>query len=185
MKLKINIIALIALSLFSCKKEVVIEDDRFRTWLNPDFETEKGFSLSLNITVVRDDVFKVYYAEDEASFTEKNTIKSKIKGRKEAQTITFNFPKEKKPIKFRIDLGSNKKQDFFRIGSVELKNPNNRLVIHQDSLFNYLEIHNKNLLYDSINNYHKVVKKPNKKYLPALFSNNKLSQELVNWYTNH
>ncbi len=186
MRLKINILLLLVLSFFSCKKEVHIEDDRFRTWLNPDVEIEKGFTLILKTSVIKDDVFKVYYTEnDSIGFNEKNTIKSKVKGRNEAQDITFYFPKEKQPIKFRIDLGSNKKQEFFKIQSIKLKNQKNSLIIHQDSLLNYVEILNKSLSYDSINNYYKVIKKPNRKYLPALISNKKLTQELVNWYENH
>lgn len=186
MRLKIKILLLLVLSFFSCKKEVNIDEGRFRTWLNPDVEIEKGFTLILNASVIKDDVFKVYYTEnDSTDFNEKNTIKSKVKGRQEEQVITFYFPKEKKPIKFRIDFGSNKKQDFFKIQSIELKSSNNRLIIHQDSLLNYLGILTKSLSYDSINNYFKVIKNPNRKYLPALYSNKELSQELANWYENH
>ncbi|WP_417874244.1 hypothetical protein [Xanthomarina gelatinilytica] len=183
MRYKTIILVTVLFSFISCEKKVEIKENRFRTWLNPDFKLENGFSVKLKMTVIHDDVFKIYYSEDPSeNYQEKESIQSKVKGSNNNQIITFNLPKDIRPTKLRIDFGINKKQNYFKINSIELNNSQNNLEIPSDSLFNYFEIFNKNLSYDSINNHLKVEKSSNKKYSPSVFSKELLSNKLKDWY---
>lgn len=183
MRVRLMVILVLIGSFISCQKEVEIKDGRFRTWLNPDFKLEKGFLIKINMTVIYDDVFKVYYTENiTEQFNENKTLQSKISGNKAEQIITFNFPKGIKPHKLRIDFGINKKQNYFDIKSIEINNYDDYLKIQQDSILTYFEIFNNNLFYDSISKHYKVVKGPNKKYLPSIFSTERLSNHIIEWY---
>ena|SRR5690554_5959651 len=168
---------------FSCKKTATLNTNEHRVWLNPDIELEKGFTVVLDMTVEYDDIFKIYYCEDASeAFNEKRTVTSNILGSNNNQIITFSFPKRVEPKRLRIDFGVNKNQKTFKLNILEIKDHKNNIKILPDTLIDYFDIFNKNLLYDSVSNTLSVVKKPNDKYLPSIVSKELLTTKLTKWY---
>ncbi len=90
---------------FSCKKK-----------------EENVFRVFIDIKVLEDDNFQVFYIDDlESGYSEKNRKTIQVKGISEFQTIVFELPNNVLPKMFRIDLGENKKESPIEIKSVKLK----------------------------------------------------------------
>lgn len=112
---------------------------------NPSF----GFQVILNLVVKKDDEFQLFYTDNNISgYSEKHSLRKKIKGKKREQIIQFNLPKGIFPNKFRFDVGANEEQNSILIKSIKVKHGANEIFISKNII-------NKHLIPNMFINYDK------------------------------
>jgi hypothetical protein len=110
MKTSFFIIAIIAITLTSCKKDGGSKKEDQEAI--PKIETKQKFSVDLDIIASKDDNFSVYYTEDRTiAFTGEKAVWTGVIGQSESQKLTLDLPEEVIPTNIRIDFGLNKDQD--------------------------------------------------------------------------
>ena len=112
--------------------------------------------LELNAVVPINDDFQLFYLEEgEKSLTEKQSIRLKVIGSQEYQTISFKLPFEKSITKLRVDVGRNKDQKGITIKSVKLISQTRsfNFDIHDNFIPNkYIKWEGETLITQTINN---------------------------------
>lgn len=127
-------VLVILISLVSCKNEE-------KTNQEAELIVEKKpnvFTVSLNVIVLEDDSFQVYYKNDEESnFEEKNSIFVEFKGGSQPQDIVFNLPQDELPNYLRLDFGTNKQQKEITINSFKIEVYGKTFEVNGKEFFNY------------------------------------------------
>ena len=78
--------------------------------------------VELQAKVLEDDVFQLFYLKNEtASFTERQSVLTEVKGKTVIQSIRFALPLDSAIKKIRIDIGKNVEQQPMVIENVSLK----------------------------------------------------------------
>lgn len=94
------------------------------------------FKIHINAIVPEDDIFEVFYLDQNLSekvrFTKDKKLREKIVGSKTIQKITFKLPNKIYPYQFRLDLGGNRNQQEIIIKSIELSYRNGSIIINSD-----------------------------------------------------
>lgn len=97
---------------------------------------QNNFEIHIDAIVPIDDVFEIFYLNEDLSkevkFSEKQKIRKNIIGSKIIQRITFKLPEHAQFYQFRVDLGNNKNQKEITIKSITLSNMNNSILINTD-----------------------------------------------------
>jgi hypothetical protein len=110
MKLKTVTVILLALVLFSCKKEMKTkdsQDNNIKDEVKDDF-----FRIGFNLIVKKDDNMHLYYTVDGSiNFEEANSVWMPVKGSDEAQDVVFVIPEGVIPSLVRIDFGFGKNEE--------------------------------------------------------------------------
>lgn len=84
------------------------------------------------------DSFELFYEENAISnFSQENTLKKGFIGSSEPQELFFDL-EGIYPEKIRLDLGSNKNQNFIRIDNIFIIYDEEVLEINESNLFNFL-----------------------------------------------
>lgn len=116
MRLKL-VFPIIFISLFSCKKEKDIDSLRI---VRPNIN-EESFNVELNVEVLKDDTFSLYYTTDGSTDFKDNPIWKEVEGNTSAQSITYTLPKKIIPTQLRLDFGMNPDQETIKLNYVKLK----------------------------------------------------------------
>lgn len=135
MKLKIlSLVIIISLVFFACQsdkskdtqKEVAKE------------KVEKGYIVSLDVVVKKDDTFSLYYTEDGSiDFTKIEPIWVDVKGQNFSQEVVFKIPEKVTPTQLRIDLGINKNQEEMILKSFKMKHLDKSFEAQGPAFFEY------------------------------------------------
>ena len=117
--MKPKVIFTVFLSMFillSCKdKEAQIENNDV---VPVEVVQKNSVSVTLSAVVKKDDVFQVFYKNEESeAFVEAKSISVDLKGNDNEQNIVFNLPEDEYPNYIRLDFGVNKEQE-----PIEIKN---------------------------------------------------------------
>lgn len=85
-------------------------------------KTEKNLEFIVDIKVKNDDYFYLYYSEHIFSqYHKDDLVVQKVIGSEHFQKIKFIIPESICPIKFRLDVGNNKKQKTMNLNKIILK----------------------------------------------------------------
>lgn len=163
---KIFLIIISVFSLMSCKEE------------NKPIEKEikKNFTITVNAVVENDDVFQLFYNEDDSStFPENQSILVNFKGSDKAQNIVFEIPEHVTPKKFRLDVGSNSAQKIIKINNMNIKFLEKNIDIKKAEFKDYFYPINQ-LELDSATLDYKVVYKVGDHFDPILLGNDKMEK---------
>jgi hypothetical protein len=87
----------------------------------PVDNSPKGFRVTLNVTVKKDDTFSLFYAEDDTADFKKAPMWQEVKGSEMPQNVVYNLPEEVVPSQLRLDFGMNKDQAPIKIHSVKME----------------------------------------------------------------
>lgn len=98
-------LVLVATLVIGCKDEKSVDNLQV---VDKEVET-KGFKVTFNAIVDKDDIFQIFYNEDGSEvFDGKQIVTINVKGKAEAQDLVFIAPEGDKPVTLRFDLGANK-----------------------------------------------------------------------------
>ena len=168
--MKINtgryILSMLVISFLSCKNNSDNngEKDKDRALY------EDQLLIELNLTVLKDDVFEVYFRNKGERYDAIKSRKQVITGKKESQKIVFGLNQHEYPYNLRLDFGNNAKQEEIQIQSIVLLYNEGRHEFSNEELKNhfspnkYLDINFETMLLKTY-----VV---DNKYDPYLQSNN-------------
>lgn len=161
----------------SAKNGVKTEFDKEPT---SDSKNEpSNFLLTVSALVEKDDVFEIYFIQDNSEgYTTNQMLSQEVKGSDQIQDIKFQLASEYYPFNFRIDLGNNAQQELIKIESCTLQYGNSTYVINGNKLHHYF-IFNDGVetLSDSITHRLKTFKEGNiDKYDPFLMGNQNLNE---------
>ena len=93
--------------------------------LNNVKKTSNNLYLKLQVEVLKDDIFQVFYKHlENRNFSEKRSIKSSVKGSPSVQEVIFKLPTTKPIQEIRIDIGHKRIQEKIRINDICLKSEN-------------------------------------------------------------
>lgn len=96
------------------------------------------FDVIVDLNIQKDDELILFYKDASiAYFDEKNTVYNGVKGKPEAQTITFSIPEGVLPNDIRFDISSKKEQQPIKINSVTLSYSGKVFKIDQKDLLKY------------------------------------------------
>ena len=134
----------------SCKKEKEKPDNQQVEIKEVVADKEPAkFTLVLTAKVLKDDRFRLNYAEDlKEQFSAKKIVFSAVKGNTEYQDISFELPKNDiYPSRLRLNFGTNKDQDPIDIKAIKIAHQGNEIEI-VDSLFYRYFLPNKHMELD-------------------------------------
>ena len=130
MKSKI-LVLLFAFTVFSCKKEAAPVEV-------PKEKMPETFTVTLNVTVKKDDTFHLFYTEDNTiNFDEKNSIWLELKGKDTPQELVFKLPESAIPTHMRIDFGINKDQEAIVMNNFKMEYFDKSFEAQGPDFFNY------------------------------------------------
>lgn len=115
MRTKSILFFLLAIVALSCKDDKKENIDNVGT--PPAEEVSKGFVVTLNVILKKDDDFSLFYSED-GSLNFNDPIWVGVKGRDGEQAVAFNLPEDVFPTELRLDLGLKKDQEDVVLKSV-------------------------------------------------------------------
>nr|WP_294782275.1 hypothetical protein [uncultured Flavobacterium sp.] len=124
----INLLAIVCF--ISCKNKEVQE---------PVEEVKANtFDVIVDLNIQKDDELILFYKDPSiAYFDEKNTVYNGVKGKPEAQTLTFSIPEGILPNDIRFDISSKKEQQPVKINSISLSYNGKIFKIEQKDLLKY------------------------------------------------
>ncbi|WP_433765050.1 hypothetical protein [Flavobacterium ginsenosidimutans] len=124
----INLLAIVCF--ISCKNKDVQE---------PVEEVKANtFDVIVDLNIQKDDELILFYKDASiAYFDEKNTVYNGVKGKAEAQTITFSIPEGILPNDIRFDISSKKEQQPIKINSIALSYNGKIFKVEQQDLLKY------------------------------------------------
>lgn len=74
-------------------------------------EIDKSFKITMNLTVLKDDNFQIFYNEDGSDvYTQDKMVNVPVKGNPNPQEVVFKLPEDSLPASLRFDIGANKEQ---------------------------------------------------------------------------
>lgn len=138
-------------SLISCKsdkKEQVIEPSDANTIIkNNDIEGNMYFEVIMNVVVLRDDIFHVFYKDfNDEGYSAEKVIEVDVKGKKDNQQLVFALPEDIIPNGLRLDFGTNYGQDPIKLNTLKIRFDKNEFVF-DDGKFEQLFKPNKFVVY--------------------------------------
>ena len=96
------------------------------------------FDVIVDLNIQKDDELILFYKDASiAYFDEKNTVYNGVKGKPEAQTVTFSVPEGILPNDIRFDISSKKDQQPIKINSIALSYSGRTFKIEQRDLLKY------------------------------------------------
>lgn len=124
----INLLAIVCF--ISCKNKEVQE---------PVEEVKANtFDVIVDLNIQKDDELILFYKDPSiAYFDEKNTVYNGVKGKPDAQTLTFSIPEGILPNDIRFDISSKKEQQPVKINSISLSYSGKIFKIEQKDLLKY------------------------------------------------
>jgi len=139
LKLRIISIVVVTLMVFSCKKEINVENtnDASKT---TELVKDDLFRVSFNLNVSKDDNMHLYYTLDGSiNFTEENSVWMPVKGSEKDQDVIFALPEGIIPSLLRIDFGygKNESQSPVKLNSFKLSYQDKNEVISGQDIFKY------------------------------------------------
>ncbi len=152
MKIKIILVSvLLSISLLSCKDDVkkqdVVEEPVEKPTVNKNV-----LSFTLIATVKKDDVFQIFYKNEEKdAFEEKKSFFVELKGSDAPQEIIFNLPEDEFPNYLRLDFGANKAQDPIAIQGFKMNYFDKSIDVKGKDFFKYFYMNESTEKVDTIN----------------------------------
>jgi hypothetical protein len=172
---------LIALSLFSCKDDKTSNTEE--TGKLPE-----TFDVTFNVTITKDDVFQLYYTEDNSlNFGDDRSVKSVVKGGAVAQDVLFKLPADVLPTNIRLDFGDNAEQEDVVVNSMKfkyLKYTLEKTFGPNEEISHYFYALDAQIKIDNPSKTIKLLKPKGQKHDPLMWSNQLLSEEMVKLYKN-
>lgn len=166
---KIFLLVIGVFSLMSCKEEK--EESK-----PVEKEIKNNFTLTVNAVVEKDDVFQLFYNEDDSSvFPDEQSLLVTFKGSPNAQNIVFELPEHVTPKKFRFDVGSNSTQKVIKINNLNIKYLEKNFDIKKAEFKDYFYPINQ-LELDSTSLDYKVVYKQGDPFDPILLGTDKMEK---------
>jgi hypothetical protein len=145
----------------------------------PVDNSPKGFRVTLNVTVKKDDVFSLFYTEDGTADFKKDPIWIDAKGSETAQNVVFNLPEEVVPTQFRVDFGRNKDQEPIKINSFKMEYYQKSFEIPGDKFYIYFDADLSKTVYDKNAATVSAVVKDGERMFPSFYPNQlPLGQEI-------
>lgn len=96
------------------------------------------FDVIVDLNIQKDDELILFYKDASiAYFDAKNTVYNGVKGKVEAQTITFSIPEGILPNDIRFDISSKKEQQPIKINSIALSYNGKIFKVKQQDLLKY------------------------------------------------
>ncbi len=77
--------------------------------------------IEILLKVTEEDVFEVYYREENEKYDSKKRVETKVKGSTEIQKAAFILDKMVYPSNIRVDLGKNENQGEIFLYSITLR----------------------------------------------------------------
>jgi hypothetical protein len=103
----ITVFLLLSIVLVGCKNE----NKNDTTASESVVKNDKNFTVTLNVTVKKDDTFSLFYTEDGSTdFTQIQPLWIEVKGSEVPQDVVFALPADASPTQLRLDFGLNKEQ---------------------------------------------------------------------------
>jgi lipopolysaccharide export system protein LptA len=110
----------------------------FRKVLDPN-DIKDYFQVILDVLVQKNDKFQLFYTLNPSeAISEKNSIWTNLKGSNEYQYVKFKFLEKLSPYNFRIDIGTNTKQDSIKIRSITFRYKNNEVFVPEHLIPKFL-----------------------------------------------
>lgn len=120
------------------KNEKELETSLLRR-INNETDFTDHFVVILEVLAEKDDGFQLFYSEDYMNdFSEKESTSTGFKGSDSYQKVVFHINKNVFPVKYRIDVGSNREQKILRIKSLKIKYSKNEIVIPEQLIKDYI-----------------------------------------------
>jgi len=175
-KKPVYIFIILALFIQSCKNDSSKSQDS-----QEPQELKETFNVSFNLTVPKDDTFQLYYTEDGSlNFSDDNSVKVVIKGSEISQDIIFKLPDNVIPTNIRLDFGDNPEQGSIKVSEMKLKYFD-KIFEAKDSLVSkYFYLLESQVKYEASTSTITIIKKEGQIYDPLMWSNQLLSDEMVN-----
>lgn len=108
---------LLSLIIVGCKDEKTSDTNAEESAVKND----RNFTVTLNVTVQKDDNFSLFYTEDGSTdFSKIQPLWIEVKGGSAAQDVVFKLPEEANPTQFRLDFGMNKEQQPIVINTFKM-----------------------------------------------------------------
>ncbi|WP_159022156.1 hypothetical protein [Formosa sp. L2A11] len=125
-----NILILLCFfQLFSCKKKGENSNLKQTT-------IDNVFSVDLNIKILEDDKLQLFFIQDnsESGFSFQKKVNVNVQGKDEFQVVSFKLPSNVIPIRFRLDLGDNRKESEVQIKSILIRLNNNVISVDNSTI---------------------------------------------------
>lgn len=106
-------------------------------FINNKIHTNPGSMLTVELILEKTDELVVYYAQKQDPLSELNTIRKKVQGKNQMQTVEFTLPAASN--KFRFDLGQNKNQGTIKIANIELKGKKKQKTFSPNHILKYFK----------------------------------------------
>jgi hypothetical protein len=129
---------LLILLFISCKEENTNSLETNELTNTEEVIDKNIFTVTLNITVKKDDSFQIYYKDvEELAFEEENSIFIEFTGSDQPQDIVFKLPEDVLPSFLRLDFGTNKEQSEIVINSFKINYLDKVFESKGNDFFNY------------------------------------------------
>lgn len=178
MKSKLGAIIIIAIVLFSCKDD---KNKINKEELNSKIEANNFFKVSLDLVVLKDDNFHLYYTEDgTVNFNEKQSIWVPINGSEKVQEVVYNLPEDVVPTHIRLDFGfgKNEAQSDVVIKSFKMNYFDKNFQVNDAKVFDYFSPNELSTIIDKPTSSLKRVKK-DQETGPSLYPQILLGEEIA------
>lgn len=127
--------------------------------------------LQVNITVKKNDIFRVYYIpEGQDSFIDHGYIEKKVIGSNKPQTVLFKFPKGTYLKQIRLDISELRQNQYFKIHLIKFLFENKCFEITEN--FSYFFRENRFIVLETNEFYKYSTKEIDNKYDPHFLSKN-------------
>lgn len=169
---KILAIALLTISLVSCKEEKKDPNQGDATKL------PETFNVAINVTVQKDDTFHLLYTQDGTlNFSDDKSVAAVVKGSPNAQEILFKLPVDVLPTKIRVDFGKNKEQGDIVVNSMKVKYYDKVFQAGANLVKQYFYFNDFQMTYDDKTSSVKPIVGKDGSYAPLMWSNELLTDE--------
>lgn len=167
---KTFLIALTAVTLFSCKNEEKKIEEA---------PQDDSYVVTANMNVKEDDNFQIYYMETPGEPLDPNKYVSvSVKGKETPQDVVFKLPQDVLLADLRFDLGDNKKQKEIKLNSFKFDYLNKSFVV-KDSLVDFYFGYNEQVELDKKTGTATIKEIANQPHDPILVAKSTLNDELV------
>jgi hypothetical protein len=139
MKFKIATIIVLALTLFSCKKEIDSQGKKNEGEVKSEAKDD-FFRVGFNLIVNKDDNMHLYYTVDGSiNFEEEKSVWMPVKGSDKPQDVIFALPEGVIPSLVRVDFGfgKNESQSDVDLKSFSLSYNGKKEVTSGQEMFKY------------------------------------------------
>lgn len=172
MKKNIFYITSISLLFLSCNSNQKVD-------VTPEKESNyENVTLIIEAKILHNDKFQIYYTnKPNIELNGENLLNKFVYGSDEMQTVVFEFPKNEKPYKIRLDLGENEDQTNLTIKNISLRYKDEKINGDEGKFLDYWSA-NESLFYDSAKFIYNIVPF-NNLHDPLLISNINLEKKLL------